>query len=220
MVATVILSPLSLDLIVAFGASLLLRLLGQCGSSWSFSTTGSAEGQWQIAGNNLTSLSEQLFVSCDTVDQGCNGGLMDNAWGWVISDHDGKMVTEASYPYTSGGGVAGTCKWNSSMPVGATIKGLSHIATDEKEMATWVSTQGPLSILVDASVGWQNYQGGIMSDCNHLNVDLAVLIVGFTSEYWIVKNSWGPTWGESGYIRLQFETNQCGITTHPCSATV
>ncbi|KAJ9470061.1 Cysteine proteinase [Diplonema papillatum] len=202
------------------GAVTQVKNQGQCGSCWSFSTTGNTEGQWQIAGNTLTSLSEQMFVSCDTVDQGCNGGLMDSAWGWVISAHEGKMVTEAAYPYTSGEGVTGTCKWSASMAVGATVKGHTDIAHNEEQMATWVSTHGPLSIAVDASAGWQNYQGGILSTCFGRSIDHGVLIVGYTNDYWIVKNSWGPSWGESGYIRLLFGTNQCDITSTPCSATV
>lgn len=91
------------------GAVTPVKNQGQCGSCWSFSSTGSIEGQWFLAGNTLTSVSEQELVSCDTVDSGCNGGLMDNAWGWLLSAHEGKIVTEASYPYVSGDGNVPAC---------------------------------------------------------------------------------------------------------------
>ncbi|KAJ9454511.1 Cruzipain [Diplonema papillatum] len=204
----------------AKGAVTHVKNQGQCGSCWSFSATGNVEGQWQIANNTLSSLSEQMFVSCDPVDLGCDGGLMDQAWQWVITHHNGKIVTESAYPYTSSAGVAGTCKWHSNMTVGAVIKDHKIVATTEEEMAAWVSANGPLSIAVDASQGWQTYSGGIMTTCFGRSIDHAVLIVGFTREYWIVKNSWGPTWGENGYIRLFFGTNQCDIINFPCSSVV
>ncbi|KAJ9445560.1 Cruzipain [Diplonema papillatum] len=202
------------------GAVTQVKNQGQCGSCWSFSSTGGIEGQWKLAGNTLTSVSEQELVSCDTVDSGCNGGLMDNAFEWLVSTQKGQIVTEAAYPYTSGEGVTGTCKLSSAMQVGATITGHADVAHNEDEMATWVSTNGPLSIAVDASFHWQTYTGGIVSNCNGKTLDHGVLIVGFAADYWIVKNSWGPTWGESGYIRLARGSNQCGLDKSPCHPTV
>jgi len=93
----------------AKGAVTPVKNQGQCGSCWAFSTTGSVEGAYQIAGNPLTSFSEQDLVSCasSSGNQGCQGGLMDNAFKWIESNG---IATEAAYPYTSGGGQTGTCK--------------------------------------------------------------------------------------------------------------
>jgi len=90
-------------------------------------------------------------------------------------------------------------------------------------MATWVYSNGPLSIAVDAT-SWQTYTGGIMTNCISNQIDHGVLIVGFDDNnnppYWIVKNSWTNTWGEAGYIRVEKGTDQCLITSYPCSSKV
>jgi len=112
------------------GAVTPVKNQGQCGSCWSFSSTGSIEGQWFLAGNTLTAVSEQELVSCDTVDSGCNGGLMDNAWGWLLTAHAGKIVTEASYPYVSGDGNVPACSMSGTVH-GATISGHQNITTTE-----------------------------------------------------------------------------------------
>jgi C1A family cysteine protease len=204
------------------GAVTPIKNQGQCGSCWSFSSTGSIEGQWFLAGNTLTSVSEQELVSCDTVDSGCNGGLMDNAWGWLLSAHNGAIVTEASYPYVSGNGVVPACSM-SGTKVGATINGHQDITKTESAMGAWVYSNGPLSVAVDAT-SWQTYVSGIMTNCISSQIDHGVLVVGFddtnSPPYWIVKNSWGTSWGENGYIRVQKGTDQCLITYLPCSSTV
>jgi len=204
------------------GAVVPVKDQGQCGSCWAFSTIGGIEGQWFLAGNKLTSLSEQEFVSCDTIDEGCNGGLMDNAYEWVISKNGGKITTEAAYPYVSGSGSVPGCKL-SGKPAGATISGHQDLPKNEAQMAAWLVAHGPISIAVDAT-SWQTYTGGIMSNCQSQQLDHGVLIVGLgtsgSEQYWIVKNSWSTSWGEQGYIRLKYGTNQCLITQYPCTATV
>ena len=188
-------------------------------SCWAFSSTGGIEGQWFLAGNTLTSVAEQELVSCDKTDSGCNGGLMDNAFAWLQSAKNGQIVTEASYPYTSGGGVSGQCKYSSSMPVGATISGHADLPHDEDQMAAWMMTNGPISIAVDAT-SFQSYTGGIMSNCISQQLDHGVLAVGVTDSYWIIKNSWGASWGEAGYIRVAKGTNQCLLKNSPCHPKV
>jgi len=206
-----------------YGAVTPIKNQGQCGGCWSFSTTGNIEGQWAIAGHGLTSLSEQLLVSCDTSDSGCQGGLPTNAFGWLLSSMSGQIVTEASYPYQSGSGYAPACAYNSGMTVGAVISTYMNLPGDEASMANWVYSYGPASIGVDAQT-WQTYNGGIMTDCYGTSLDHAVLIIGFnlaaSPPYWIIKNQWGTSWGEGGYIQLQYGTNQCGITMNPSSARV
>jgi cysteine peptidase B len=204
------------------GAVTAVKNQGQCGSCWSFSSTGSIEGQWFLAGNTLTSVSEQELVSCDTVDDGCNGGLMDNAWGWLLSAKGGKIATEASYPYVSGGGNVPACDMTGKT-IGSTIDGHLNVATNEDAMGAWVYANGPMSVAVDAT-SWQTYTGGIMTNCVSSQIDHGVLVVGFddtySTPYWIIKNSWAASWGEAGYIRVQKGTDQCLITTVPCSSKV
>lgn len=189
------------------GAVTQVKDQGQCGSCWSFSTTGGIEGAWKVSGHSLVSLSEQELVSCDKGDDGCQGGLMDTAFSWVRSK--GGIATEASYPYTSGAGSVSSCR--SSGSTGASISGYRDVGRSESSLASALQGQ-PISIAVDASTGWQSYRGGIMSSCRGSSLDHGVLLVGMTSEAWIVKNSWNAGWGESGYIRLARGSNQCGLT--------
>eukprot|EP00388_Colpodella_angusta_P024842 GDKK01000535.1.p1 GENE.GDKK01000535.1~~GDKK01000535.1.p1 ORF type:complete len:343 (-),score=98.72 GDKK01000535.1:144-1151(-) len=206
------------------GAVTPVKNQGQCGSCWSFSTTGNIEGQWFLAGNTLTSLSEQELVSCDTTDDGCDGGLPTQAMAWLISSQNGQSITEASDEYNSGTGFAPSCPANlNSLPVGATITSYTNIGTTEDDMAAYCLANGPVSIGVDAT-SFQTYTSGILTNCISQQVDHAVLIAGFDDTnvppYWIIKNSWGASWGEAGYIRVQKGTDQCLITTFPSSAIV
>jgi len=204
------------------GAVTPIKNQGQCGSCWSFSSTGSIEGQWFLAGNTLTSVSEQELVSCDTIDSGCQGGLMDNAWTWLMQAQNGSIVTEASYPYVSGNGEVPTCAL-SGKQFGAQINGHLDVPKTEQQMGAFVLKSGPMSVAVDAT-SWQTYTGGILTDCISNQIDHGVLVVGFDDTnnppYWIIKNSWGTSWGENGYIRVQKGTDQCLITSYPCSSTV
>jgi cysteine peptidase B len=203
------------------GAVTPVKNQGQCGSCWSFSATGNIEGQWFLAGNPLVGFSEEELVQCShNGNEGCNGGLMDLAFEWVVTN--GGINTESAYPYTSGDGITGLCKTaKKSVHVGK-LTGHEDVAKTETAMATFVFSHGPLSIGVDASSGWQSYSGGIMKNCYGRQLDHGVLIVGFdenhTPPYWIVKNSWAASWGENGYIRLEKGTNQCGLTMAPSSS--
>lgn len=199
---------------------------GSCGSCWAFSTVVSLEGQHAKASGSLVSLSEQNLVDCvhgeklpndtQTCCMGCQGGLMDDAFQYLIDHQKGGIETEAAYPYQ---GRAGTCGWDAAKD-GATLRGWTGIPEgDEEALLDAVATVGPVSIGVDASIGWQLYFGGIMHgvlcSSNPKKMDHGVAIVGYGTEggtdYWIVRNSWGAGWGEKGYARLVRGKNACGL---------
>jgi hypothetical protein len=198
---------------------------GQCGSCWSFSTTGAVEGANAVAGNALTSLSEQQLVDCSRSygNMGCNGGMMTAGFKYVKDN--GGLCTESSYPYVSGNGQDGfPCKSSSCGTKYAAISGYKSITPFSGNAMEAALNNGPVSIAIEADkLVFQFYSGGILSSsqCGH-NLDHGVLAVGYGADYWIVKNSWGTTWGESGYIQLgRGDKNgggmygECGLLTQP-----
>jgi C1A family cysteine protease len=197
------------------GAVTPVKNQAQCGSCWAFSTTGSIEGAYQIAGNPLTSLSEQELVSCDNsahggTDNGCNGGLMDNAFKWIEKNG---ICLEADYPYTSGSGSSGTCKTSCKKVV--TVTGLTDVPGEAGMLAALAI--GPVSVAIEADKSaFQLYKGGVLDNaaCGK-QLDHGVLAMGYGTDsgkdYYKVKNSWGAAWGEAGYIRMVQGKDQCGI---------
>jgi C1A family cysteine protease len=195
---------------VSKGAVTPVKDQAQCGSCWAFSTTGGMEGAVQVKTGKLTSLSEQQLVDCagSSGNQGCNGGLMDDAFNWIIS-HKG-LGSEASYPYTARDG---TCR---DVPSVSTISGFKDLpAGSEAGLMTALQSQ-PVSIAIEADQsGFQMYKSGVYAGECGQNLDHGVLLVGSGSDggvnYWRVKNSWGSSWGDNGYIRLARDKNMCGL---------
>lgn len=204
---------------------------GQCGSCWTFSSSGAMEGAWAIAKGDLVSLSEEQLVECATGisygSHGCNGGQMEGAFKYAISNG---MCTEADYPYTSGTGKSGSCQSSSCSPV-AEFSSCSDVKPNDQISLKGAVAQQPVSIAIEADTrAFQSYSSGVItgSACG-TKLDHGVLIVGYGEEngtkYWLVKNSWSASWGDNGYVKIERSesTNDagvCGIAMDPSFPSV
>jgi len=203
---------------VTKGMTTAVKDQGQCGSCWAFSAVETIESANLLAGKSATpSGSPQEIVDCDTSDSGCNGGDPQEAIGWVKAQ--GGLETESCYPYTAQDGTCNqaACSPDSNLQVGT----ITPIAADENSIYKALQS-APLSICADAEP-WQNYNGGIMTaDQCGSDVDHAIQLTGYSPDqgaYWIVRNSWGASWGENGFIWLQFGQDTCSITSEVTAAT-
>jgi hypothetical protein len=179
---------------------------GQCGSCWAFSATEAIESYARISGKYpLDNLSPQQINSCDRTSGGCNGGSTSSAFNYVHTA--GGIETEAVYPYTSGRGVTGTCHSDASKFV-VKIAGYRAVARGEPSLETALNN-GPVSVCVAANA-FQTYHSGILASCPG-NIDHCVQAVGYTADYWILRNSWGRTWGEAGFIRVKRGADLCHV---------
>ncbi|KAL7631751.1 UNVERIFIED_CONTAM: hypothetical protein RMT77_017932 [Armadillidium vulgare] len=195
-----------------------VKYQGGCGSCWAFSAVGSLEGQnFAKTGNlKLTSLSEQNLVDCDKGDYGCDGGLIIDAFDYVINNHG--IDTEESYPYVA---YDQDCNFNTKN-IGGYCSGYVNITSgSEYDLMAAVATIGPVSVAIDADhTDFTYYVNGVYYNplCSSKNLDHAVLVVGYgtydNQDYWLIKNSWGADWGDDGYIMMaRNRENNCGIAT-------
>lgn len=192
---------------------------GQCGSCWSFSATGAMEGAWAIRSGALVSLSEQQLMDCSKSygDFACNGGEMDSAFRYAI---DNDMCTEVADPYKAALDTCIDC--DASVTFTACVDVTSNNQLHLKEAVA----QGPVSVAIEAdTAAFQFYSSGIINNnaCG-TSLDHGVLVVGYGEEdgqmYWLVKNSWGSSWGDQGYVKIARSESEndpgvCGIAMQP-----
>ncbi|KAG5545141.1 hypothetical protein RHGRI_017573 [Rhododendron griersonianum] len=194
---------------------------------WAFSVVASMEGIVELTTGTLTSLSEQELVDCDTSGQekGCNGGLMDSAFQFIIQNQG--LTTEANYPYQ---GTQGTCNTNATANPAATITGYEDVPTNNETALLIAVANQPVSVAIDVGGSdFQFYSSSVLTGACGTTLDHGVAAVGYGidindgTNYWLVKNSWGTRWGEEGYIRMQryidAKEGLCGIAMQPSYPT-
>jgi len=210
----------------AKGAVTPVKNQGQCGSCWSFSTTGCLEGAHFVKTNKLVSLSESQFVNCSHENHGCNGGSMDLAFMYAEKS---PVMREADWPYEPyAEPLSCYTKYRANKGV-VTVSSYKDVPQGQPDQLKAFLANGPVSVAIEADrPAFQQYTGGVITgDACGSQLDHGVLAVGWGSDnshgnYFIVKNSWGPTWGEKGFVRLSAASNGgkgvCGILLNASQA--
>ena len=205
---------------------------GSCGSCWAFATVANLEGLYAAKKGVIKTFSEQMLVDCDTSDSGCNGGLMEYSFAWLKKN--GGINYDSDYPYK---GVKSTCKSDKSKYADFKVTGYTKLGSsystwspvDEDEVKEFLYETGPLAIALNADP-LQTYSSGVLdltsSRCPTSGINHAVTLVGYgydsssKLDYWLVKNSWGKSWGEQGYFRIRRGNGTCGVNCYITTATV
>ena len=194
---------------------------GDCGSCWAFSATGSLEGQHKLSGKMLVPLSQQNLMDCTLNSKynnmACLGGIMDKAFQYIIDNHG--IDTEQSYPYLAQ--TETKCRFTPAN-VGATMSNFFDISQDELALTEASEKIGPISVAMDAGYSsFRFYKSGVYYEpqCSTTRLNHGVLVIGYGTledgkEYYLVKNSWGTSWGMEGYFMIaRNRNNNCGLAT-------
>merc|ERR1712232_1432728 len=191
---------------------------GSCGGCWSFAATGALEGATKVAGNSLVSLSEQQFLDCDTTDSGCNGGLEYQGWQFFKNANEG-ICTESSYPYKARNGQCAYPSCTLGIQAGG-ISGITHVSKSKSALESALNSR-PVAVGIQADQSaFQFYSGGILTGTCGTQLDHSVLAVGYGTDYWKIKNSWGASWGDNGYIKITNSGDKCGVLDDASYPTV
>jgi len=204
---------------------------GNCGSCWSFATAEMVETYWAMSTGELPTLSEQQILDCtENTNQcggtgGCGGGTPEIAYEQIIAQ--GGLASEWTYPYLSYWGHDMNCTFSAQKtPAAAVLKGYTVLPSNDYNSVMGAIISGPLAVNVDANA-WADYESGVFDGCNQVNPDInhVVQLVGYGDDpsfgdYWLIRNSWTPVWGEQGYIRLARSSSpDCGVDIHPQDGT-
>lgn len=209
---------------VTAGAVQAVRDQAQCGSCWAFSSTGAIESAHWIASGESIDLSEQQLVDCSNLNLGCNGG--NQGWAFMYFDNHGAM-TESSYPYQA---VNQKCQY-SATNTGIMVPSFTKITPNNVAQMKAALVQQPLSVSIEADTrSFQSYKSGVYNDAAGCGttLDHAVMAVGYGTDsvggdYYLIRNSWGASWGEAGYIRFAItgdDAGMCGVQLGPLYPTV
>ncbi|XP_068134981.1 cathepsin O [Hyperolius riggenbachi] len=184
-----------------------------CGACWAFSIVDTVESDYAIQQHKLMELSVQQVIDCSYLDNGCSGGSTASALKWLQQSQT-KLVKSSEYPFKA---QTGACHFFPKTEFGVSIKHYKayDLSNAEERMMTFLTHYGPLAIIVDA-LSWQDYLGGVIQHhCSSGHSNHAVVLVGYDKSgdipYWIVKNSWGKSWGIDGYVHIKMGSNLCGV---------